>query len=260
MSRFDRLSALIQHFQMDVAISEQGAGNLIVTGDRSKNRPDGLEYWPRHQIAQSAVPARQRLFEASANWGGDANPLMAALPQRLTISAGTDEPLALLLRMLVTEAADARCGSTSAVNRLCEVLIIRLLRRQIELGATTPGLLAGLADRKLSRALVAMHEAPGREWRNTELADVAGMSLSRFSDLFVARIGETPQTYLRRWRMTLARQDIAAGQRIQSVAQRLGYGSAEALSRAFSRHFGQSPMAVRKRARPAAIGTVGSPV
>lgn len=249
MSRFDRLSALMQHFQMDVAISKPGAGNLIVTGDRSNNRPDGLEYWPRHQTAHSTVPAGRRLFEASANWGGDANPLIAALPEKLTVSAGADEPLALLLRMLVTEAADARCGSTSAVNRLCEVLIIRLLRHQIELGATTPGLLAGLADQKLSRALVAMHEAPGREWRNAELADVAGMSLSRFSDRFIARIGETPQTYLRRWRMTLARQDIAAGHRIQSVARRLGYGSAEALSRAFNRHFGLSPMAVRKSAQ-----------
>lgn len=249
MSKYDRLSALIQHFQMNVAVSNPGTGNLIVIGDRSTNRPDGLEFWPRHQIADSAVPADRRLFEASANWGGDTNPLIAALPEKLTMDAGTDEPLALLLQMLVSEAADARCGSTSAVNRLCEVLLIRLLRHQIELGATTPGLLAGLADRKLSRALVAMHETPGREWRNHELAEVAGMSLSRFSDRFVARIGETPQTYLRRWRMTLARQDIAAGQRIQSVARRLGYGSAEALSRAFGRHFGQSPILVRKSAQ-----------
>lgn len=249
MSKFDRLSALMQHFQMNVAISDPGAGNLIIIGDRASNRPGGLEFWPRHRIAHSAIAADRRLFEASADWGGAANPLIAALPEKLTMDAGTDEPLTLLLRMLVSEAADARCGSTSAVNRLCEVLIIRLLRHQIEQGATTPGLLAGLADRKLSRALVVMHENPGREWRNTELAHVAGMSLSRFADRFVARIGETPQSYLRRWRMTLAHQDIAAGQRIQSVARRLGYGSTEALSRAFSRHFGQSPITVRKLAQ-----------
>lgn len=250
MSKYDRLSALMQHFQMNVAISEPGAGNLIVFGDRLANRPGGLEFWPRQRTAQGGVPADQRLFEASADWGGTANPLIAALPEKLVMNTITDEPLSLLLRMLVTEAADARCGSTSAVNRLCEVLIIRLLRHQIELGATTPGLLSGLADRKLSRALVAMHEHPGRDWRNHELAEVAGMSLSRFSDRFVARIGETPQTYLRRWRMILARQDIAAGQRVQTVARRLGYGSSEALSRAFRRHFGQSPIVVRQLAQP----------
>lgn len=250
MNKYDRLSALMQHFQMNVANCNPGCGNLIVFGDRRTNRPDGLEFWPRQNAAHSLVPPDQRLFEASADWGGTANPLIAALPEKLVMTTRPDEPLALLLQMLVTEAADARCGSNSAVNRLCEVLIIRLLRHQIEQGETTPGLLAGLADRKISRALVAMHEDPGREWRNNELADVAGMSLSRFADRFVERIGETPQTYLRRWRMILARQEIAAGQRIQSVARRLGYGSAEALSRAFRRHFGQSPILVRKSAQP----------
>ncbi|MCR9136791.1 MAG: AraC family transcriptional regulator [Alphaproteobacteria bacterium] len=249
MNKFDRLSALMQHFQMNVAKCDAGCGNLIVIGDRRTNRPDGLEFWPRQRSANSQIPADRRLFEASADWGGTANPLIAALPEILVVTTGSDEPLALLLQMLVTEAADARCGSNSAVNRLCEVLIIRLLRQQIELGETTPGLLAGLADRRISRALVAMHEDPGREWRNHELAEVAGMSLSRFADRFVERTGETPQTYLRRWRMILARQEIAAGRRIQSVARRLGYGSAEALSRAFRRHFGLSPMLVRKSAQ-----------
>lgn len=249
MSKFDRLSALMQHFQMNVAMTEPGKGNLFVFGDQHTKRPDGLEFWPRQQSIPDRNTPDQCLFEARADWGGTANPLIVALPEKLVMHTSADEPLALLLQMLVTEAADARCGSTSAVNRLCEVLIIRLLRHQIQLGATTPGLLSGLADRKLSRALVAIHENPGRGWRNDELAETAGMSLSRFSDLFVVRIGETPQSYLRRWRMTLARQDIAAGQRIQSVAHRLGYGSAEALSRAFSRHFGQSPILVRKSAQ-----------
>ena len=128
------------------------------------------------------------------------------------------------------------------------MLIIRLLRRQIEMGATTPGLLSGLADRQLSRALVAMHDRADRDWRNGELAEIAGMSLSRFPDRFAERVGETSQSYLRSWRMILARQDIAAGQCIQSVARRLGYGSLEALSSAFSQHFGQSPIEVRKAA------------
>ena len=244
MPRYDRLSALMQHFQMQVAIAAPGRGNLIVFGNEETG-PQGIEFWPR---GAAGTLSNERLFEATADWGGGANPLIAALPDRLAVDTAADETVALLLQMLMGEAADGRCGSASALNRLCEVLIIRLLRRQIERGATTPGLLSGLADRQLSRALVAMHDRPGRDWRNGELADIAGMSLSRFSDRFAEKVGETPQSYLRRWRMILARQDIAAGQRIQSVARRLGYGSPEALSRAFSRHFGLSPMEVRKAA------------
>ncbi len=246
MSQFDRLSALMQRFQMYVAAAAPGQGNLVVFGDRA-DRPEGVEFRP--QSAAGALPATRRLFEATAEWGGGANPLLTALPERLVLDTRGDPTIGPLLQALVGEAVADRCGSSSAVNRLSEVLIIRLLRHQIELGATTPGLLAGLADRRLSRALVVMHERPERDWRNGELAEVAGMSLSRFADRFADKVGETPQSYLRRWRMILARQDIASGERIQSVARRLGYGSAEALSRAFSKHFGISPMLVRKTAQ-----------
>jgi len=235
---------------MSVDRAAPGTGNLIVFGDAGADAPEGIEFWP--QAARSQVPAERRLFEARADWGGAANPMVAAMPERLVMHTRNDATIGLLLQMLVAEAADNRCGSASALNRLCEVLIIRLLRHQIEQGATIPGLLSGLSDPRLSRALVAMHDRPGRDWRNHELADLAGMSLSRFSDRFAAKVGETPQSYLRRWRMILARQDIMAGRRIQSVARRLGYGSAEALSRAFSRHFGESPIVVRKSARQAA--------
>ena len=54
--------------------------------------------------------------------------------------------------------------------------------------------------------------------------------------------------HLRRWRMTLARQDIQRGDRVQTVARRYGYGSPEALSRAFSRQFDINPLALRREA------------
>ena len=72
------------------------------------------------------------------------------------------------------------------------------------------------------------------------------MSLSRFADVFRTTLGETPQAYLRRWRMTLARQDIEKGERIAAVARRYGYASAEALSHAFQRQHGNKPTAYRR--------------
>ncbi|MEX3011730.1 AraC family transcriptional regulator [Hoeflea sp. TYP-13] len=238
---------------MSVKMVAPGEGNLIVFGNPAAGSPCGVEFWPRHQTAQSSIPSMERLLEARAGWGGHSNPLVSALSERLVMETDGNDNTAMLLQMVMAEAIGNRCGSASALNRLCEVLIIRLLRRQLELGATTPGLLAGLSDDRLSRALVAMHENPGKSWRNTELADVAGMSLSRFSEQFVSRVGETPQSYLRRWRMILARQEIASGRRIQSVARKLGYSSSEALSRAFNKHYGRSPVAVRKESRELSI-------
>ena len=63
----------------------------------------------------------------------------------------------------------------------------------------------------------------------------------RFSELFPARVGLSPQNYLRKWRLTLARRDVQAGHQVQSVARKLGYSSGEALTRAFKREFGAAP-------------------
>ena len=46
--------------------------------------------------------------------------------------------------------------------------------------------------------------------------------------------------------MTLARQDMDQGARVQAVARRYGYASSEALARAFHRQFGVNPTELRR--------------
>ena len=46
--------------------------------------------------------------------------------------------------------------------------------------------------------------------------------------------------------MTLARQDLDRGHRVQGVARRYGYASSEALARAFQRQYGINPLAARR--------------
>jgi len=213
---------------------------LAKTGSRL---PDQVEF--TRQCGRFNDTPGQVLVEARVDFGGDANPLVAALPGLLRVSVDNDETR-LLLQVFLAEAEAGRCGSGSALDRLAEVLVIRILRAQIEKGATTPGLVAGLSNPKISRAIVAMHEEPGRSWRNRGLADIAGMSLSRFADTFRATLGETPQGYLRRWRLTLARQDIRKGDRISAVARRYGYVSSAALAHAFKRQYGSKPTAFRR--------------
>ena len=77
------------------------------------------------------------------------------------------------------------------------------------------------------------------------------MSRSVFSDRFTALAGAPPLLYLTRWRMHLAarwlREDRAS---LGQVASRLGYESEPSFSRAFKRHIGVSPGAVRRGRAP----------
>jgi AraC-like DNA-binding protein len=256
MVRHDRLSALFAHFSLAVSLAPAGAGNLVVLGRGADGggavAPDRIVFCP-HDRAPRLEAGDVILLDVHADFGGAANPLLTALPDQVSMPATGDVETELLLRLLLGEARTERCGFGSVLSRLAEILIIRLLRREIERGATEVGLLAGLADPRISRCIVAMHEIPDRNWRNDELAGIAGLSLSRFAQLFHARLRETPQAYLRRWRMTLARRDIERGDRIKAVARRYGYGSAEAFAKAFHRHFGSNPLAAR-HARPGRAG------
>ncbi len=244
MGEFDRLEALIRRFEMRVTPAPVGEANLAVLGCPETGAPKGVVFAPR---AEARCPCGAPvLVAARAEWGGSANPLLRALPDRICHDASDDEEMMLLLRLFKREVEARRCGVRPVLSRLGEVLVIKLLRLEIARGTTSPGLLAGLGDPQLARAIVAMHEEPGRAWRNEDLAAIAGMSLSRFAEAFRGTVGETPQAYLRRWRMTLARQEIERGARVQAVARRYGYSSPEALSRAFAREFGGSPRQLRR--------------
>ena len=234
--RLDRLSSLMQRFPIRIG---DGSGSIVVLEDTT-GAPECAEFWP-HGGAPSDAALR-----VPVDWGGAQNPMIRAIPDRIRLCASTDAEATFLMRMLLSEVRAKRCGADGAIARLCEVLMIRMLRAEI--GGRTDaasGLLCGLSHPQISRALTAMHDAPGRRWLNADLAEIAGLSLSRFAELFVETVGVTPMSYLRLWRLSLARREIEAGGRIKAVARRLGYASPEALSRAFSAEFGHPPRDLR---------------
>lgn len=246
MSEFDRLSALINHFSLKVTPQQDAQVNLIILQHINTGEPTQLLLAPLGLVPKLSLVDECVMFSAYTEWGGRGNPLFSTLPSLINININANSDLSMLVRLLKTESEAQRCGVSGVLNRLGEVLMIRILRQQIELGATAPGLLNGLADTRLSKAIVSIHEAPGQRWNNADLAQVAGLSISRFAELFSQRVGQSAQSYLRHWRMILAHRDIERGDRIQTIASRYGYGSSEALSRAFQRQFGHNPLAYRK--------------
>lgn len=242
----DRLTTLMERFQLSVRPAAAGQANLAALGMAGSSLAQRILYCPGGMLPLPASAVV--LWSAKVDWSGPINPFLAALPRVVDYDISTNTEAQGLVQLMQAEAEARRCGAQSVVNRLGEVLMVRLLRDQISRGATEPGLLAGLADPRLSRAIVAMHDRPGHLWTNADLAQEAGLSLSRFAELFAAEVGETPMGYLRRWRLILAHQDLSRGDRVEAVARRYAYASPEGFTRAFRKAYGVAPVSLRATA------------
>jgi AraC-like DNA-binding protein len=173
------------------------------------------------------------------------NPVVAALPAlvRLPADQDTDGRLRGLVDYAVTEARAAAPGSGGILARLGELMFLEVVRRCVrELPGAPGGWLAGLRDPVVGRCLRLMHRRPAHPWTLGGLAAAVGASRSGLAQRFSERIGEPPIQYLTRWRLQMAAnllQDGAA--KVAAVADRVGYGSAPAFTRAFKRVVGMTP-------------------
>jgi AraC-like DNA-binding protein len=222
-----------------------GKLTLVETGksDLPVDEPTIL-FFPRGRVHSFVVnPVRGAdLVCATVELGGPGcNPIGEGLPELVVLTLAAQPALAPICNLILGEAFSEQGGRQEALNRLLDYLLILIVRHVVQTGGVSTGVLAGLADPRLAKALTAIHEAPKKAWTLDDLADIAGMSRTRFAEHFRGRIGQTPIDYLTSWRMTLARQLLARGKPVKSVAQQVGYQSAAAFSRMFSRVTGEPP-------------------
>ena len=182
--------------------------------------------------------------------------LVDALPPVLTLDSwdGDDRWLADTLRFVAREAETLRPGGETVLTRLADILLIQMLRHWLEQAATGDrGWLAALRDEHLGRAIAAIHRDPGAPWTVASLAEQATMSRSSFAARFTEVVGESAMRYLTRWRLALARTTLReTDATILDVAERFGYGSEAAFSRAYKREFGAAP-GTDRRTEPASL-------
>lgn len=149
--------------------------------------------------------------------------------------------LAGLAHFLLAEALGTEPGASLMISRLIDVMVIRAIRHWVH-QCQGAGWLGGLGDIRIAKVLRALYAAPFYQWSVKELAGIAGMSRSSFSDRFTALVGEPPLRYHNHWRLLLARDLIRNKTiKISEVALKVGYGSDAAFSRAFKAYFGHSP-------------------
>lgn len=183
---------------------------------------------------------------------------VAELPELIRADAWEDGEagaFGTVLRLLAHEAQTLEPGGEAVMTRLADVLVIHVLRQWLRTAdAASTGWLAALRDPHVGRALSRLHAQPERGWTLVELAREAGMSRSAFAERFTALLGEPPMRYLAGWRLQQAYQALTTtSDPIGSISRRVGYGSEAAFGRAFRRHHGTSPGAVRRS------GPSGSP-
>lgn len=148
-----------------------------------------------------------------------------------------------LVELVGDEATSRRPGRELILERLVEVLLVEALRvRPAETATREKGLLAGLADPDIARALRKLHARVAYRWTVAELARAAGMSRAVFAERFTRTVGMPPMEYLLEWRIAIAK-DVLRHEPVPlaDLAEMIGYQSASAFSVAFSRRAGCSP-------------------
>jgi AraC-like DNA-binding protein len=174
------------------------------------------------------------------------HPLLRALPPLIVVRAAEQAGRPHLRSLLDLCAAEARAqppGATALMGHVGAVLLIQAVRAHLtDASPPAAGWLRALDDPPLARALRAVHEAPAADWTVERMAAEAGLSRSAFAARFAETVGEPPRAYLTRWRMREAARHLTSGDApLDAVADRVGYASGAALSRAFKRVTGQTP-------------------
>jgi len=171
--------------------------------------------------------------------------LLSLLPGRIHIPAseGKATRFGRLVELLAEECAGNYPGRDLILQRMLEALLIEALRWQrVGKDGAVAGLLNGMRDPVLARALQAIHADVRASWTVAELASISGMSRSAFSARFGEAMGCAPIEYLAGWRMALAKEALVRGAKsLDRIADEIGYESASAFSTAFRKRLGCPP-------------------
>ncbi|MGW6985413.1 AraC family transcriptional regulator [Streptomyces sp. NPDC054932] len=171
--------------------------------------------------------------------------LLGALPTLLVRPAEAADNT--LVTLLTSEISKDEPGQEIVLDRLLDLLLIGVLRTWLAAPASgAPAWYRAQSDPVAGPALRLLHENPFHGWTVAELALKVGVSRASLARRFTDVVGEPPVAYLTGWRLALAadllREPDAT---VTTVARRVGYSSAFALSAAFKRVRGISPQEFR---------------
>lgn len=258
---FERFSLTARMFYSGLLCGSSGdqasenAGHLHVLkkGTLKITRPDARKivleepsilFFPRPRLHRLHAPEEEgaELVCATIEFGaGMSNPLIASLPEPLVLPLNALPELAPTLQLLFSEAFSESPGRQAALDRLFEYVFVLLIRSAMNAHLVDSGVLVGLSDVRLGKAIEAMHKHPETSWSLEQLAQCASMSRARFAAYFRQVVGITPFDYLTDWRLGIAQTMMRKGNSLKLIASAVGYANATALTRVFAQRVGMSP-------------------
>jgi len=171
------------------------------------------------------------------------HPMLAALPPLIRASSSSmPSSFDRCLHTLREELGAATLGRETIFRQMCASLFVLVLRRYVDrLGWTHADWFRMLADPLLREHLAA---ASKPETTVAALAAAAGRSRQRTCARFTRLGGTRPSLLLRAARLRCAVELLNAGETdLSRVARESGFGSRQALCRAFRRELGITPAA-----------------
>lgn len=176
--------------------------------------------------------------------------LLAGLPDVVHVGSGEGAGLEDVVRILGRELAERGAASSVVLDRMTDVLLVQFLREWLATRPAAGSWLAGLADPVVASALRGLHEHPEQAWTTASLAGRAAVSRATLARRFPVATGASPAAYLLRWRMDLAAARLReTDDPLHAVARAVGYTSAHAFSRAFTRERALTPGRYRTESR-----------
>lgn len=156
-----------------------------------------------------------------------------------------------LVQLIVRESATDAPGKDVVVRRLSDGLLVTILRAYLETRKQDAGFYRGLADRRLARAIAAIHSNAGDNLTVGELAAIAGMSRASFLHHFKSQVGKSAGAYATHWKLLKSRAALRnTADTVETIAHCAGYNSTSAFSRAFRGCFGITPTEFRGQGAP----------
>lgn len=178
------------------------------------------------------------------------NPLARSLPAALLVRSDShaSDSLRSAFSIMENEFSLGHPGAEATVARLMDVIFLQAIRASFDWNHKyRPGWISALQDTAISKAVIMIHERLSSTLTVDTLARECAMSRSAFAARFTQMIGESPISYVARWRMNRAAHLLGATEeKIAAVANKVGYESVTAFTKAFKQHFGLSPGAYRR--------------
>lgn len=145
--------------------------------------------------------------------------------------------------------AEARAGgdeTSPVISRLVDLLMFYVIRHLCQRSEVSAGLWAVLAQPEFKPLLEAIIDQPGHDWNVDAMANLSHMSRATFFKRFTQTAGTSPSHFVALIRMKLATQLIEEGMSLSRIAEKVGYQSDAAFSKAFKKITGTLPGACRR--------------